>query len=40
VVTAPGYEGKVWIYRMRRNQRPSLRPLCLQPGATRPGSCL
>ena len=40
VITAPGYEGKVYVYRMRKKKRPSLRQLCLPPGATRPGSCL
>jgi hypothetical protein len=40
VITAPGYEGKVYVYRMRKKKRPSLRQLCLPPGATRPGTCL
>ena len=40
VITAPGYEGKVYVYRMRKKKRPSLRQLCLPPGTTRPGTCL
>lgn len=39
-VTAPGYEGRVNRYRMRKKKRPTVSLLCLQPGATRPGSCL
>ena len=32
---APGYEGKVVRYKMRKNKRPSARVLCLPPGAAR-----
>jgi hypothetical protein len=40
-VTAPGYEGKVWRYRMRRGgKKPTLKQLCLPAGATRPQRCV
>jgi hypothetical protein len=39
-VTAPGYEGKVWRYTIRKKKKPKLEQLCLDPGAKRPSSCV
>jgi len=38
-VTAPNAIGKVVRYRLRREKLPSVRRLCLPPGARRPGPC-
>jgi hypothetical protein len=38
-ITKPGYVGKVVRIVTRLHKRPVSKTLCLQPGATRPGSC-
>ncbi len=38
-VTLPNWIGKVWRFRVRRGDTPSMQRLCLPPGATKPGDC-